>query len=95
MLLLTTSQQLLRAEKNVNSLLTAMQRDRGDRVNPAAQTPQRAPKPVWKKSHRRTVVIFPDFLEHDPEKWLPVFRKDHAQTKRWSGMTFRRKVIAL
>src|SRR6202035_5524322 len=25
-------------------------------------------------------------LEHDPEKWIPVFRKDHAQTKdraRW------------
>jgi hypothetical protein len=22
-------------------------------------------------------------LEHDPEKWKPVFRKDHAQTKRW------------
>ncbi len=21
-------------------------------------------------------------LEHDPEKWTPVFRKDHAQTKR-------------
>jgi hypothetical protein len=20
-------------------------------------------------------------LEHDPEKWVPVFRKDHAQTK--------------
>jgi hypothetical protein len=20
-------------------------------------------------------------LEHDPEKWKPVFRKDHAQTK--------------
>jgi hypothetical protein len=20
--------------------------------------------------------------EHDPEKWIPVFRKDHAQTKR-------------
>jgi hypothetical protein len=20
-------------------------------------------------------------LEHDPEKWEPVFRKDHAQTK--------------
>jgi hypothetical protein len=19
-------------------------------------------------------------LEHDPEKWIPVFRKDHAQT---------------
>jgi hypothetical protein len=26
-------------------------------------------------------------LEHDPEKWVPVFRKDRAQTKRWSGMT--------
>jgi len=22
-------------------------------------------------------------LEHDPEKWKPVFRKDHAQTRRW------------
>jgi hypothetical protein len=22
-------------------------------------------------------------LEHDPEKWEPVFRKDHAQTKRY------------
>jgi hypothetical protein len=21
-------------------------------------------------------------LEHDPEKWIPIFRKDHAQTKR-------------
>ena len=21
-------------------------------------------------------------LEHDPEKWAPVFRKDHAQKKR-------------
>jgi hypothetical protein len=21
-------------------------------------------------------------LEHDPEKWVPVFREDHAQTKR-------------
>jgi hypothetical protein len=20
-------------------------------------------------------------VEHDPEKWVPVFRKDHAQTK--------------
>src|SRR5450759_2041713 len=22
-------------------------------------------------------------IEHDPEKWKPVFRKDHAQTKRY------------
>jgi hypothetical protein len=33
--------------------------------------------------------------EHDPEKWIPVFRKDHAQTKRWSRMTTRRNVIML
>jgi hypothetical protein len=25
-------------------------------------------------------------LEHDPEKWVPVFRKDHAQTKSQSVM---------
>jgi hypothetical protein len=34
-------------------------------------------------------------LEHDPEKWVPVFRKDHAQTKRWRAMTIRRKIITL
>jgi 2,3-bisphosphoglycerate-dependent phosphoglycerate mutase len=27
--------------------------------------------------------------EHDPEKWLPVFGKDHAQTKSRSGMTIQ------
>ncbi len=26
-------------------------------------------------------VTLPRHLEHDPEKWKPVFRKDHAQTK--------------
>jgi len=34
-------------------------------------------------------------LEHDPEKWIPVFGKDHAPPKGQSGMTIRRKVIAL
>jgi hypothetical protein len=34
-------------------------------------------------------------LEHDPEKWVPVLRRDYAQTTRWSGMTIRRKVISL
>jgi hypothetical protein len=34
-------------------------------------------------------------LEHDPEKWTPVFGKDHAQTKRQSAMRFRRKGILL
>src|SRR6185437_6967476 len=32
-------------------------------------------------------------LEHDPEKCVAVFRKDHAQTKSWNGMTIRRRVI--
>src|SRR5262245_63218479 len=32
---------------------------------------------------------------HDPEKWIPVFGKDHAPTKCWSGMTIRGKVIPL
>jgi hypothetical protein len=34
-------------------------------------------------------------LEHDPEKWIPVFRKDHAQTKRQSAMLIQPKRIAL
>jgi hypothetical protein len=43
-------------------------------------------------------------LEHDPEKWTPVFprdkrgtrlRGDHAQTKKIEVMTIRRKVISL
>jgi hypothetical protein len=25
--------------------------------------------------------IIAAFIEHDPEKWAPVFRPDHAQTK--------------
>jgi hypothetical protein len=27
-------------------------------------------------------------LEHDPEKWKPVFRKDHAQTKEAAQVWF-------
>jgi hypothetical protein len=27
------------------------------------------------------IVLKTKNLEHDPEKWNPVFRKDHAQTK--------------
>jgi len=34
-------------------------------------------------------------LEHDPEKWIPVFGKDHAPTITYSVMTIRRKVITL
>jgi hypothetical protein len=31
----------------------------------------------------------------DPEKGAPVFGKDHAQTKSWSGMMTRLKIIPL
>jgi hypothetical protein len=37
---------------------------------------------IFRKSRRRTVIArFSEALEHDPEKWAPVFRKDHAQIK--------------
>ncbi|HUN47967.1 MAG TPA: hypothetical protein VMU85_15655, partial [Stellaceae bacterium] len=29
----------------------------------------------------QTSQFFSTLLEHDPEKWMPVFGKDHAQTK--------------
>jgi hypothetical protein len=37
-------------------------------------------------ARRRSFLKLPPFdrgslLEHDPEKWQPVFGKDHAQTK--------------
>jgi hypothetical protein len=34
-------------------------------------------------------------LNHDPEKWTPVFRKDHAQTINQSAMAIRPENIAL
>jgi hypothetical protein len=34
-------------------------------------------------------------LEHDPEKRVPVFRKDHAPPKIESAMTIQLKAIAL
>jgi hypothetical protein len=34
--------------------------------------------PVSLPPRRRRFCVI---LEHDPEKWEPVFRKDHAQTK--------------
>jgi ABC-type branched-subunit amino acid transport system ATPase component len=33
--------------------------------------------------------------EHDPEKWPPVFKKDHAPPKIWSAMTIQHTAIAL
>ena len=32
---------------------------------------------------------------HDPEKWTPVFGKDHAQTKRLERMMTRKQIIPL
>jgi Protein of unknown function (DUF2794) len=34
-------------------------------------------------------------LEHDPEKWIPVFGEDHAPAISQSGMAIRRKVVPL
>jgi hypothetical protein len=34
-------------------------------------------------------------LEHDPEKWVPVFRKDHAQIKEIEWDDDSKKVIPL
>jgi hypothetical protein len=34
-------------------------------------------------------------LEHDPEKWIPVFRKDHAPPNVQRAMTIQPKAIAL
>jgi hypothetical protein len=33
----------------------------------------------------REPLQYGTLLEHGPEKWVPVFRKGHAQTKRWGG----------
>jgi hypothetical protein len=34
-------------------------------------------------------------LEHDPEKWKPVFGKDHALTMSQSEMAIQPKIISL
>src|SRR5216684_5684872 len=39
-------------------------------------------QPGWRRLLRGMPAIVFSELEHDPEKWEPVFRKDHAQTKR-------------
>src|SRR6185369_5097860 len=35
---------------------------------------------IWNSRSARLMAVL--FLEHDPEKWEPVFRKGHAQTKQ-------------
>jgi hypothetical protein len=56
---------------------------------PAAEWREmRSKKPVAAAHKRRD-------SEHDPEKWVPVFGKDHAPPKGKSGMTIRRAVTPL
>jgi len=44
--------------------------------------------------HLGVTPVF-DELEHDPEKWTPVFGKDHAPPIMESGIAIRRKAIPL
>jgi hypothetical protein len=47
------------------------------------------------KFEYRTIVRYFDVLrtlEHDPEKWKPVFRKDHAPLKNRSADRFKSKM---
>jgi hypothetical protein len=42
----------------------------------------------------RSVSRF-EILEHDPEKWVPVFGTNHAQTKSWSLALIPPRLIRL
>jgi hypothetical protein len=45
-------------------------------VSSAGRQPVAQPRAVEVESGRHV------HLEHDPEKWMPVFRKNHAPTKK-------------
>src|SRR5208282_2490307 len=53
------------------------------RAAPEADGLRRLRKLVCGADHRKTCAWRRSasflFVEHDPEKWIPVFRKDHAQ----------------
>jgi hypothetical protein len=59
------------------------------------QAQERAPQDEVDSWYRYDSNFGNAALEHDPEKWEPVFGKDHAPTISWGGMTIRRKVIPL
>jgi len=50
---------------------------------------------IPKSGHRFSEKITHKQEASDPEKWAPVFGKDHAQIKSWSGKTTRLKIIPL
>jgi hypothetical protein len=43
---------------------------------------------------RRGISSLRGAPKHDPEKWKPVFRKDHASPKRQSAQLIQSKAIA-
>jgi hypothetical protein len=51
-----------------------IKRSRGRRITPATRV-------AYLPRRDRPQTVATTELEHDPEKWNPVFRKDHAQTK--------------
>ena len=59
---------------------------RADRTRDSDLLRRASVKPLDRRSARRT-GSGEARLEHDPEKWVPVFRKDHAQIEEMSGMT--------
>jgi len=36
-----------------------------------------------------------NYIEHDPEKWEPVFRKDHAPSKTYRAQSIQSEAIVL
>ena len=60
----------------------AHQHDAGRFAEPVAEIDAMAgAAAVYRHRHHDAHGLGDGALEHDPEKWVPVFRKDHAQTK--------------
>jgi len=50
---------------------------------------------IRKSGNRFSDKIMRKQKEHDPEKWEPVFRQDHAQTKSQSEIMIQSQGISL
>ena len=50
---------------------------------------------IGPQCHRTETVQRPEQLEHDPENWIPVFGKDHAQTTSQNEMAIQSNPIPL
>jgi hypothetical protein len=92
-LLPLTRLRLKQTYRNTGRLLPRKERPDGIDIAPMADfflcdgLPRPIPKTGFSTSLRPAVTLDdrppPDngILEHDPEKWPPVFRKDHAQPR--------------